>query len=302
MKKSDEPTSIKAAEPPLGLAAEGNGGLPGSTGAARAASSSNRTWALALAAGLAAGVIGGAIAEAALTPISGARARVYDYTGKSTAPAKAAVPDSGLLSSLVNSATISPAAEVGLRNALVSYGTLGAALGLGLGLAGGLIHRSVFRGVLAGATGLVFGGVTGVAMARVLAPVFYRNLTADDLTYSLIVHGGIWGAVGAVAGLAFGLGLGRGWGRILRVTVGGAGAALLAAAIYEIAGGILVPGAMTNLPVSAAWQTRIAAQLLVTLLVATGVVLAAESGGPGSGEANVLKNEARLSGGTTTSG
>jgi hypothetical protein len=301
MKKSDEPTSIKAAEPPLGLAAEGNGGLPGSTGAARAASSSNRTWALALAAGLAAGVIGGAIAEAALTPISGARARVYDYTGKSTAPAKEALPDSGLLSSLVNSASISPAAEVGLRNALVSYGTLGAALGLGLGLAGGLIHRSVFRGVLAGATGLVFGGVTGVAMARVLAPVFYRNLTADDLTYSLIVHGGIWGAVGAVAGLAFRLGLG-GWGLMLRVMVGGAGAAVLAAAIYEFAGGVLFPGAMTNLPVSVTWQTRLAAQLLVTLLVATGVVLAAESGGPGSGEAKVLKNEARLSGGTTTSG
>ena len=58
---------------------------------------------------------------------------------------------------------------------------------------------------------------------------------------------------------------------MLQATVGGAGAALLATAIYEFAGGILAPGAMTNLPVSAAWQTRIAAQLLVTLLVATGL-------------------------------
>ena len=94
--------------------------------------------------------------------------------------------------------------------------------GLGLGLVGGLIHRSLLRGVMAGAAGLVLGGVTGVLTARVLALVYYKNLSGDDLTYSLIVHGGVWGAVGAVGGLAFGLGLG-GWDRLARATVGGAG-------------------------------------------------------------------------------
>jgi len=281
MKNSDEPSSPATAGPQSGLAAEKSGGLPGSTGTAPVATSSSRTWALALAAGLAAGVIGWAIAEAALIPVSGVGLRVYDYTGKSAASAEAApIPDSGLARRQGNGVNVSPATAAGLRNAVITYGTLGAALGLGLGLAGGLIHRSRFRSVLAGATGLVLGGITGVVMASLLAPVFYKNLSADDLTYSLIVHAGIWGAVGAVASLAFGLGLG-GWGRMLRVTVGGAGAALLAAAIYEFAGGILVPGAMTNLPVSVTWQTRVAAQLLVTLLVAAGVVLAAGLGAEG---------------------
>jgi hypothetical protein len=293
MNNSDEPAFPPAAERLSGSEVEKNGGPQRSTGAAPVASSSIRTWALALAAGLAAGVISGAIVEAALIPISAVRGRTYDYTGKSAASAKAAsTPDSNLARRQENPASVSPAGEIGMRNAVLSYGTLGAALGLGLGLAGGLIHRSLFRGILAGATGLVLGGVIGLVMARALAPVYYKNLSADDLTYSLIVHGGIWGSVGAVAGLAFGLGLG-GWGRMLQATVGGAGAALLATAIYEFAGGILAPGAMTNLPVSAAWQTRIAAQLLVTLLVATGVVLAAGSAGgvQGSGNAKNLKDK-----------
>ena len=47
-----------------------------------AGSSNNRMWALVLAAGVAAGVISGAIAEAALIPISAIRVRVYDYATK----------------------------------------------------------------------------------------------------------------------------------------------------------------------------------------------------------------------------
>jgi hypothetical protein len=280
MMNPDESTSTTAPEPPSGLAAKANGGLTGSTGAAPVASSRIRTWALALAAGLAVGVIAWALGEAAL------------------------IPDSGLARRQVARGNIDPlASAVGLRNAVVSFGTLGAAMGLGLGVAGGLIRRSVVRAVLAGATGLILGGLTGVGMARLLVPVYYENLSANDLTYPLIVHGGTWGPVGAAAGLAFALGLG-GWGRMLRAAVGGACAALLAAAVYEIAGGILVPGAMTNLPVSAIWQTRLAAQLLVTLLVAAGVVLVAgfDGGAQGSGGATDQKDKASHSGGLATSG
>jgi hypothetical protein len=277
MNNSDEPTSARAAEPKSGLAAQKDVGLPGSNGVAPVASSGIRTWALALATGLAAGVIAWAIGEAAL------------------------IPDSGLARGQGNS--VLPASAVGLRNAVVSFGTLGAALGLGLGLAGGLIHRSVLRTVLTATTGVVLGAVTGLGMARLLVPVFYKNLGADDLTYSLIVHGGTWGAVDAAAGLAFGQGLG-GWGRMLRVTVGGAGAALFATAIYEFAGSILFPLAMTNLPVSVTKPTRLAARLLVTLLVAAGVVRSAGSGGEGqgAGDAKDLKDVARHAGGATASG
>jgi hypothetical protein len=274
MVNPDEPTS-PAASAPTGLAAGDDGGVHGSTGAAPVAGLRLRTWALTLAAGLAAGLVGGAIGEASL------------------------IPDSGLVRRMGNADP--PAAAVGLRNAVVAYGTLGAALGLGLGLAGGLIHRSVLRAALAGATGLVLGGVAGAGLARLLVPVFYNNLGADDLTYSLIVHGGTWGAVGAVAGVAFAQGLG-GWGRMLRVTIGGAAAALLATVIYEFAGGILFPLAMTNLPVSATWQGRQAACLLVTLLVAAGVVLSAGSASEGQDSRTVRgpRDGARQSGGPAT--
>jgi hypothetical protein len=277
MNKVDEPVPPSAGEPLSGQAGEKNGGIHRSTGKPPVARSNIRMWKIAMAAGLAAGVIGGAIAEATLVPSFGGAARPYDYAHKNEEDAKAAqILASAAARGQGNSVIDSPAAVASLRNAVYSYGTLGAALGLCLGLAGGFINRSLLRGVLAGATGLVLGGLTGVVMARLLAPVYYQHLSADDLTYSLIVHGGIWMAVGALAGLVFGQGMG-GWGRTLRAMVGGAGAAFLAAAIYEFTGGILFPRAMTNRPVSVIWQTRVAAQLLVTLLVSAGVVLAAES-------------------------
>jgi hypothetical protein len=259
----DESTPTTVPEPPSGLVAQANGGQSGSTEAAPAARSRIRSWALALSAGLAAGVIGGTIGEAAL------------------------IPDSGLARRQVARGNTDPLpSAVGLRNAVVSTGTLGAAMGLSLGVAGGLIRRSVVRAVLAGATGLILGGVAGSAMARLLVPIYYEHLTADDLTYSLIVHGGTWGCVGAAAGLAFGLGRG-GWGRMLRVTVGGAAAALLATVIYEFAGGILFPLAMTDHPLSATWTSRLVAQLLVSLLVAAGLVLSAGSADEAQGAADV---------------
>ncbi len=297
MTNSDEPNSPAAGEPLSGSMVEKNGGLQRSTGTAPVAGASIRIWSLALAAAVAAGVIGGAIAETRLIPASGDRLRKYDYSGKSAPAAPTAS------STRAGSVSPSPAQDAGLRNAVLSYGMLGAALGLSLGLAGGLIHRSLLRTVLAGATGLVLGGVTGVVMTRVLAPIYYQHSSADDLTYSLIVHGGIWAAAGAVAGLAFGLGLG-GRDRMVRATVGGAGAALLATGIYEIAGGIMFPSAMTNLPVSLTWQTRLGAQLLVALLVAAGAVLAAGSGAgiQGFSDPKDRKDEVTHRGGATASG
>ena len=117
-------------------------------------------------------------------------------------------------------------------------------------------------------------------MARLLVPVYYENLYGQRLDLFSDRPWRDLGAVGAAAGLAFGLGLG-GWGRMLRVTVGAATAALLATVIYEFAGGILFPLALTNQPISATWESRLAAQLLVALLVAAGVVLSAGSGGEG---------------------
>ena len=128
-------------------------------------------------------------------------------------------------------------------------------LGLGLGLAGGSIGRSIPRAVVAGVVGLLVGGAIGIGTARLLVPVYFANREANDLIHPLLVHGGIWGAVAAVAGLAFGLGLGVGPG--VRTALAGAAAALLATVVYEIAGGLLFPTAMTDRPVSATWETRL---------------------------------------------
>jgi len=225
------------------------------------ASSGIRTWALALAAGLVAGVVAWAIGEATLIPEAGFQSKKEKIT-------------------------VLPSAA-GIRNASISFGALGAALGLGLGLAGGLITRSVPRSVLAGATGLLLGGGAGVALSRLILPVYYEHSSGGEITYSLMVHAGVWVAVAAAAGLAFGIGLG-GWRGVLRGMLGGAGAALLATVIYEFAGGILFPLALTDRPISQTWESRLSARLLVTVLVAAGVVLCAKSTGGAKG-ANAAK-------------
>jgi len=216
------------------------------------ASSGIRTWALALAAGLVAGVVAWAIGEATLVPEAGFQNKKEKIT-------------------------VEPSVA-GIRNSSISFGALGAALGLGLGMAGGLIRRSVPRAVMAGATGLLLGGGAGVALSRLILPVYYEHSRGGDITYSLMAHAGIWAGAAAAAGLAFAIGL-AGWRGVLRGMVGGAAAALFATVIYEFAGGILFPLALTDRPISQTWESRLVARLLVTVLVAAGVVLCAESTG-----------------------
>ena len=117
----------------------------------------------------------------------------------------------------------------------------------------------------AGATGLLLGGGVGAALSWLILPIYYAHSTGGELSYSLLVHGGIWLAVGAAAGLAFGIGLG-GSVRCAPRGTGEACAALLAAVIYEFAGGILFPQALTDRPLSQTWESRLLARLLVTLI------------------------------------
>ena len=161
---------------------------------------------------------------------------------------------------------------IATRNAMVSFGILGAALGLCLGLAGGLIRRSVLWTVLAATIGLVLGGLSGAGVSWLTLPVYYKHLKSDDLTYSLLVHGGTWTAIGAVAGLAFGFGRG-GWGQMRRCLLGAAAGALLATVIYEFAGMMLFPSALTDRPLSITSDTRLLARLLVAVMVAAGAIL-----------------------------
>ncbi len=222
--------------------------VPAST-IAPVTSSGARTWAVAIGAGLLAGVIAWAIGEATFVPEAGFENKKEHIH-----------------------VTVS---EIGIRNGIISFGVLGCVTGVALGLAGGLIRRSALRAIAAGAIGLLLGGGIGAALSGLIVPIYYEHSTGGELTYSLMVHGGIWMAVGAAAGLAFGIGLGgcarrsaACWERC---------AALLAGVIYEFAGGILFPQALTYRPISRTWESRIVARLLVTVFTAVGVVLSMQS-------------------------
>jgi hypothetical protein len=211
-----------------------------------------RTWAIALFAGLAAGLIAWGIGEATLVPEAG-------YQDKKQ--------------------HIDILPEVaGLQNCYYSFGALGAAMGLSLGMAGGLIRRSASRAVIAGLTGLVLGGAGGLAVTRLILPVYYEHAKSGEIFYSLLVHAGIWTELAAVAGVAFAVGA-AGWRGLPRAILGAAIAGLVAALIYEFGGGILVPSALTDRPISQTWSSRLLARLLVTVLVAAGVVLCMEPDG-----------------------
>lgn len=250
MTSPDEPALVPttAPEPASDPVVETSAKPDGKSGTGPSALPRPGMWARVLSVGLAAGLIAWACGEAAMIPETGAGTR-----GGNTRT----------LPSVLAS-----------RNAMVSFAILGAALGLSLGSAGGMVRRSVRWASLAAVLGLVLGGLTGLAAAQLTLPIYYAHLQANDLTDSLLVHGGTWTALGGAAGLAFGWGMG-GWGRMLRCLLGGAGAALLAAVIYEFLGVTLFPLAMTDRPLARTSAVRLLAPLLVAVLAASGALLGA---------------------------
>ena len=206
-------------------------------------------WTLALSAGFVAGMAAWGLGEATLIPEAGFQSK--------------------------NEKRFVSQTVAGFRNGSICFGALGAAMGLGLGMTGGLARRSTVRAVIAGTTGLTLGGAAGVALTQLMLPVYYEHSRSSDITYSLIVHGGIWAGVAATAGLAFAIGW-VGWRGVLRGVLGAVAGALVATVVHEIAGGILFPLASTDRPISQTWETRLMARLLVSMLAAAGVVLCSE--------------------------
>ena len=188
----------------------------------------------------------------------------------------------GYQSDLLPKLKIRPSAEdmqrwssARLYSATLTFTTMGGFLGLTMGLAGGLAQRSVFAGVRAAILGLLLGAAAAGFMALVLVSIFFQkhDPQSGDLVLPLLTHGAIWSAVGAIGGLAFGLGLG-GRGRWKATPVGGLVGAAAATVVYEIVGALAFATSKTDLPVSASITTRAMAQLLVAILSAVGAVLA----------------------------
>lgn len=163
-----------------------------------------------------------------------------------------------------------------LKNATLAFGLLGAILGLFLGAAGGMARRAAGAGVLAGLVGLAAGAAAGAGMALALVPIFDRNvlLASDSLLFPLLIHGGIWGLLGAAGGLAFGLGLGVDKASVVRGVLGGTAGALLGTVVYELLGVMLTPLAETSRPLSITPATRLLARICVTALAALGAAWA----------------------------
>jgi hypothetical protein len=166
------------------------------------------------------------------------------------------------------------AADAGIRNVALSSGLFGGLLGAALGAAGALGRRPAAVAVRRAALfGLGLGGVAGSGMALAIVPLYYRRfaiLQPEGLVPPLLMHAGIWGAIGAAAGLAFGLGrAGRGPAAV-KALLGGLAGAVLGAVLYEVIGALAFPMSRTFQPTAADWPPRLLARLLVAGFAALG--------------------------------
>jgi hypothetical protein len=121
----------------------------------------------------------------------------------------------------------------------------------------------------------------GSGMSFLFLPGYYQrfNPQDEDLILPILMHGGIWSAIGAGGGLAFGIGMG-GAARTFRALLGGLLGAVAATLLYEVVGAVLLPLAKTSQPLAATSGARLLAQLLVAVFVAA---FAAAGAGAASG-------------------
>jgi len=166
---------------------------------------------------------------------------------------------------------IKPAAAASARRqtAARAFGVLGALTGLSLGVAGLLAggpRRDATRGA---GLGLVVGGLAGAACIwlAMMAIQGDRPPGRDDLVQAFLLHAIGWVPAGLAGGLALAIAT---RGRPASGLAGGLVGVLLATLIYEVAGGAAFPLAKTSDVVSATWESRLLARLLVPTLAAAG--------------------------------
>jgi hypothetical protein len=237
------------------LVASGETGDP-----AAAAVGSARRWALTMTAGLLAGLAAWLGGEACLNLIK---------------PPRHAANSKGLVLNITDRREVASAEA---KNAGLAFALLGGSMGLAFGAAGGLTRRSGRATTTAALLGLMAGSTGGAGMSLALLAPYNRyksrnpDEAARDLVLPLLVHSGIWSAVGGLAGLAYGFGLGE-RRRLPRIVLGGLAGAALGTIAYELIGAAAFPAAQTTQFVSATWPTRLLARLAVAVTAAAGVGL-----------------------------
>jgi hypothetical protein len=165
-----------------------------------------------------------------------------------------------------------------LQNGALAFAILGGVTGLAMGLAGGHVARSVSRAFLVGLGAQALGTAVGAITSWYVLPLLYQQRVPDpnDLLTPILVHGAIWGAIGAVGGLALSLGMGHESHPIVATGAGCLGA-ILAAVLYQVLSGTLFPDARITDLVAVAPLDR----LLTMLLVPVSVAIAATRGALG---------------------
>jgi hypothetical protein len=167
-------------------------------------------------------------------------------------------------------------------NATLAYTILGGLTGLVMGLAGALAGRSTERaGMLALATMVAgaAGAIVGFLASKALVPLFFQGLVPDrnDLLTPIMIHGGIWVAIGALGGLAFAIGM-RCSKRLPDVIAGACLGGLLATFFFHALSGTLFPMSGSTEPVANTWIVRLMAMILVPVWIAVGAARGAQGG------------------------
>ena len=186
-------------------------------------------------------------------------------------------PQKKVIDPMTESADLAGFHRVLVKNATLACGLQGALLGLTLGVAG-VVASGASKRSAAGAIGLVIGGVLGAVGSFGLFTAYFAlvDANAQDMTPSILTHGGVAAMIGAAGGLAFGVGLG---GRQLAVRgmVGGLIGAALGATLVEVLVAVIFPHERIGSPIASAWESRLITHALVDLLACLGAVAVVES-------------------------
>ncbi len=167
-----------------------------------------------------------------------------------------------------------------LKNGMLAFAILGAAVGGVMGLAGGLARGRMRSALFTAAIGLGLGVAAAVATtwADGLAYRRWFDQVADNLLATLLFHGAVWSSIGAAGGLAFGIGI-SGRGGALRGLLGGLLGGWLGTLLFEVIGSAAFPLDRTFQPVSLSWGSRLAGRLAVAVCVAIGTALTLQLSG-----------------------
>jgi len=167
-----------------------------------------------------------------------------------------------------------------LKNATLVFSILGGMTGLAMGLAGGLAVHSLARGLKVGVVALGAGGLVGALVSLALVPLFYRELIPDtnDLLLPVLIHGGIWTAIGAVGGIALAVAMRKSKRQFADAIAGACFGAVLATIFYHALAAAAFPDAkstevMANTPI-----VRFLAMSLVPIMVSIGAAIGAQGG------------------------